>query len=453
MKIIDILSVIDGILLNGDKNLLIDNFSIDSRTITNDDIFIAIKGDKFDGNKFVIDVLENNAKGVIYDEDIDIDINKYNDKIIIKVKDSIKALQSLASYKRSLYNIPVVAITGSVGKTSTKDIIANVMSKKYNVLKTEGNQNNHIGLPLTLLKLKNHDAMCIEMGMNHFKEISLLTNILKPTIAVITNIGTAHIGNLGSRENILKAKLEILEGLDNNKKVVINNDNDLLHDWYIKEKENYNITTYGIENKSKYQPYDINYNVDNSTFKIKLDNKEYEFFVPIPGSHFILNSLCALGIGKLLDIKNEDIIDGIKNFKLSKNRLENIKLESNITLISDCYNANYDSMKSSIEILGKHNGRKIAVLGDMLELGNYAEELHKKIGKIIELNKIDILICVGSLSKYIYNNCNIDCKYMCKDNNEAVELLKTTINTNDTILFKASNSMNFIDIVNKITKN
>ena len=453
MKIIDILSVIDGILLKGDKNLLIDNFSIDSRTITNDDIFIAIKGDKFDGNKFVIDVLENNAKGVIYDEDIDIDINKYNDKIIIKVKDSIKALQSLASYKRSLYNIPVVAITGSVGKTSTKDIIANVMSKKYNVLKTEGNQNNHIGLPLTLLKLKNHDAMCIEMGMNHFKEISLLTNILKPTIAVITNIGTAHIGNLGSRENILKAKLEILEGLDNNKKVIINNDDDLLHDWYIKEKENYNITTYGIENKSKYQPYDINYNVDNSTFKIKLDNKEYEFFVPIPGSHFILNSLCALGIGKLLDIKNEDIIDGIKNFKLSKNRLENIKLESNITLISDCYNANYDSMKSSIEILGKHNGRKIAVLGDMLELGNYAEELHKKIGKIIELNKIDILICVGSLSKYIYNNCNIDCKYMCKDNNEAVELLKTTINTNDTILFKASNSMNFIDIVNKITKN
>ena len=453
MKIIDILSVIDGILLKGDKNLLIDNFSIDSRTITNDDIFIAIKGDKFDGNKFVIDVLESNAKGVIYDEDIDIDINKYNDKIIIKVKDSIKALQSLASYKRSLYNIPVVAITGSVGKTSTKDIIANVMSKKYNVLKTEGNQNNHIGLPLTLLKLKNHDAMCIEMGMNHFKEISLLTNILKPTIAVITNIGTAHIGNLGSRENILKAKLEILEGLDNNKKVIINNDDDLLHDWYIKEKENYNITTYGIENKSKYQPYDINYNVDNSTFKIKLDNKEYEFFVPIPGSHFILNSLCALGIGKLLDIKNEDIIDGIKNFKLSKNRLENIKLESNITLISDCYNANYDSMKSSIEILGKHNGRKIAVLGDMLELGNYAEELHKKIGKIIELNKIDILICVGSLSKYIYNNCNIDCKYMCKDNNEAVELLKTTINTNDTILFKASNSMNFIDIVNKITKN
>ena len=450
MKITNILSVIDGILLNGDKNLLIDNFSIDSRTITNDDIFIAIKGDKFDGNKFVIDVLESNAKGVIYDEDIDIDINKYKDKIIIKVKDSIKALQSLASYKRSLYNIPVVAITGSVGKTSTKDIIANVMSKKYNVLKTEGNQNNHIGLPLTLLKLKNHDAMCIEMGMNHFKEISLLTNILKPTIAVITNIGTAHIGNLGSRENILKAKLEILEGLDNNKKVVINNDNDLLHDWYIKEKENYNITTYGIENESEYQPYDINYNVDSSTFKIKLDEKEYEFFVHIPGSHFILNSLCALGIGKLLDIRNEDIIDGIKDFKLSKNRLENIKLDNNITLISDCYNANYDSMKASIEILGKHNGRKIAVLGDMLELGDYAEELHKKIGKIVELNKIDILICVGSLSKYIYNNCNINCKYMCKDNYETVELLKVIIKTNDTVLFKASNSMNFIDIVNKI---
>ena len=170
----------------------------------------------------------NGAIGCITDENVNEEIiNKYKEKVIIKVENTIKAIQELAKYKRSLYDIPVIAVTGSVGKTSTKDIIANVLEQKYKVLKTEGNMNNHIGLPMTLLKLKDHTAVVVEMGMNHFGEISLLTNIAKPTGCVITNIGTSHIGNLGSRENILKAKLEILEGLDKNGFVLINNDNDL----------------------------------------------------------------------------------------------------------------------------------------------------------------------------------------------------------------------------------
>ncbi len=447
MKISEILLSTKGLLLNGNEDDLVESFSIDSRNINNNDFFIAIKGEKFDGNDFIFDVLNKGCKGVIFDKNIDIDFKKYKDKIFIKVNNSIKALQDMARYKRSLYDIPVVAITGSVGKTSTKDIIASVMSEKYNVLKTEGNHNNHIGLPLTLLKLKDHNAMCIEMGMNHFNEISLLTNILKPTIAVITNIGTAHIGNLGSRENILKAKLEILEGLEDNGKIIINNDNDLLHKWYIDNKAKYNIITYGIENESKYQAKNIINEIENSTFDI--NNVTKNIFVPVPGNHFIYNSLCAFAVGKILNISNEMIKDGIKKFELSKNRIENIDLPNDIRLISDCYNANYDSMKAAIELLSKYKERKIAVLGDMLELGKYSEEIHSNIGKLINDN-IDILICSGEMSKYIYNNSKTNKKYYCNNNKEVEELLKDIILPKDTILFKASNSMNFTEIVNNI---
>lgn len=447
MKISEILLSTKGLLLNGNEDDLVESFSIDSRNINNNDFFIAIKGEKFDGNDFIFDVLNKGCKGVIFDKNIDIDFKKYKDKIFIKVNNSIKALQDMARYKRSLYDIPVVAITGSVGKTSTKDIIASVMSEKYNVLKTEGNHNNHIGLPLTLLKLKDHNAMCIEMGMNHFNEISLLTNILKPTIAVITNIGTAHIGNLGSRENILKAKLEILEGLKENGNIIINNDNDLLHKWYIDNKAKYNIITYGIENESKYQAKNILNEIENSTFDI--NNVTKNIFVPVPGNHFIYNSLCAFAVGKILNISNEMIKEGIKKFELSKNRIENIDLPNDIRLISDCYNANYDSMKAAIELLSKYKERKIAVLGDMLELGKYSEEIHSNIGKLINDN-IDILICSGEMSKYIYNNSKTNKKYYCNNNKEVEELLKDIILPKDTILFKASNSMNFTEIVNNI---
>ena len=443
MKVSDIIKCTNGTLLSGDMEYFVDGFSIDSRTINDSDIFIAIKGDKFDGNKFVNDILNSNSVGVIFDGNIDIDLNKYNNKIIIKVNDSLKALQSMAKYKRSLYDIPVVAITGSVGKTSTKDIVASVMSLKYNVLKTEGNHNNHIGLPLTLLKLKNHNAMCIEMGMNHFGEISLLTDILKPTIAVITNIGTAHIGNLGSRENILKAKMEILEGLKNNGVVIINNDDDLLNKWNINNK--YNVITYGINNNSDYMGTYIEENINSSSFKL---NNITDIYVPVAGRHFIYNSLCAISVGKVLNIDIKDIVTGIKNFHLSKSRMENIDLNNGIRIISDCYNANYDSMKASLEILGKYKTRKIAVLGDMLELGEYSSSLHSKIGYLIDENNIDILICVGNLSKNIYDNTTIEDKYLCNDNTEAENILDSIIKQDDVILFKASNSKKFIDIVN-----
>ena len=218
LKVCEIVKACNGELLTECNDFEVEYFSKDTRTIMEKDMYVGIKGANFDGNEFFEDALRKGACGCIIEKDIDDNIkSKYKDKAIIKVENSLKAIQSLAKYKRDLYNIPVVAVTGSVGKTSTKDIIASVLSEKYEVLKTEGNQNNDIGLPFTILKLKKHTAAVIEMGMNHFGEISLLSSIAKPTIAVITNIGTSHIGNLGSRENILKAKLEILEGMKENR--------------------------------------------------------------------------------------------------------------------------------------------------------------------------------------------------------------------------------------------
>ena len=334
------------------------------------------------------------------------------------------------------------------GKTSTKDVIANVLSQQFNVLKTEGNLNNHIGLPLTLLKLKNHTAVVVEMGMNHFGEISLLTNIAKPTMCIITNIGTAHIGNLGSRENILKAKLEILEGLEENGAVIVNNDNDLLHEWSIQNKKEYNIYTYGIENKSNYIATDIK---EEETTKYSINNMEAENLVA--GKHFIYNALSAYAVGDILGIDKNKIIQGIKNFKLSSKRMDILTIKKNIKVINDSYNASFDSMKAALETIKKENRRKIAVLGNMLELGEFSEELHTNLGDEVLKNNIDILITVGEYAKHIAKRAKslgMDNILMFDNIENASRYLKEIMKEGDIILLKASNSMNFSKILDYI---
>ena len=449
MKVKEILKVTKGKMLFGNEELEVENFSKDTRTIQKGDIYIGIKGEKFDGSNFWNQALDAGATAVII-SNIQIskeEKEKYKDKTIIQVEDTFEALYEIAKYKRSLYNIPVIAVTGSVGKTSTKDIIASVVSQKYKTLKTEGNNNNNIGLPLTILKLKDHEALVVEMGMNHFGEISLLTNIAKPTLAVITNIGTSHIGNLGSRENILKAKLEILEG-NPKAKVIINNDNDLLHKWYLENKQ-YQIVTYGINNDSSNMAENIEYNETGSKFVLKPDDEQID--VPVGGEAFVYNSLAAISVGKLLNIPLTEIKEGIKKFELSKMRLDIQKTEQGYTIINDCYNANYDSMKSAIEYLRNIEGkRKIAVLGDMLELGEYSKELHEKVGLEVAKNKIDILITVGKEAENIARvakDNGIEHVYTFDNNNEATEKLKKIIAVDDVALIKASNSMNFKEIV------
>ncbi len=323
------------------------------------------------------------------------------------------------------------------------------MAQKFNVLKTEGNLNNHIGLPLTLLKLKDHNAIVVEMGMNHFGEISVLTDIAKPTGCVITNIGTSHIGNLGSRENILKAKLEILEGLDSNGFVLINNDNDLLNEWGQKDNK-YKIYTYGIENKSDYISSNIVKSENNSSFEIN----GIKSYVPVGGTHFVYNATCAFAIGDILGIEKEKIINEISEFKLTAKRMDIEIIKDNIKVINDSYNASFDSMKAALEVMGKTEAtRKIAVLGNMLELGSFAKELHEKVGEEVVKNKIDVLITVGEYAEEIANKAKeLGMKEMVRFENieNAAEYIKEYMRSGDLILLKASNSMNFSKILEKI---
>lgn len=451
----DILEICkDAKLICGNPEERCRNFSKDTRTIEKGDVYIGIKGERFDGNLFYGEAITRGAKVcILQGVSIPKKMKDESNVTIILVEDTVKALQKIAQKKRSLYQIPVVAITGSVGKTSTKDIVASVLKQKFQVLKTEGNLNNHIGLPMTILKLKEEEALVVEMGMNNLGEISVLSNIAKPTVAVITNVGTSHIGNLGSRENILRAKLEILEGLATEGKVVINNDNDLLHEWYEeKGKNDYSVITYGIQNKSEIMAKDIEITEAGSTFTAVRKEENYEIEVPIAGQHFVYNSLCAIAVAQIYEIKKDKIQKGISEFELTKRRMD-IEQIGNYTIINDCYNANYDSMKAAIEYLGKTNKQtKIAILGDMLELGEFSEELHRKVGEEIQKNKIDILITVGFFSQYINEVAKTNQNIHCETKEEAIEAAKKQMKPDSSILIKASNSMKFDEIANQLSQ-
>ena len=444
----DILEATKGNLMYGNKNEICEKFSKSTKEIQPGDVYIGFKGERFDGGMFYEDALKQGAKGCIINKIADLEIKNIPNKFVIQVDDTVEAIAQIAKLKREKYNIPVIAVTGSVGKTSTKDIIYSVVSQKYKTLKTQGNMNNHIGMPMTILGLEKHEALVIEMGMNHFGELRKLTQIAKPTIAVITNVGTAHIGNLGSRENILKAKLEILEGLQENGSVVINNDNDLLNKWQAENKK-YKVITYGINNKSTNIAQNITYNDNGSKYELYPEKQIIE--VPVGGEAFVYNSLAAISVGKILNIPMSKIIEGIKKFELSKMRLDIQKTKKGYTVINDCYNANYDSMKSAIEYLKAFKAnRKIAVLGDMLELGEFAKELHEKVGKIVAKNNIDILITIGKEAKNIADVAKengVTHIYKFDNNQEAIKQLEKLLVVDDAVLIKASNSMNFKEIV------
>ena len=436
-------------------NVNIENVTIDTRKVDEGSCFIGIKGEKTDGNLLYKNAFDAGASLVIleyFDESPEnINYLKENNKSVIIVPSTIEALGLLAKLKRSEFFSPVVAVTGSAGKTSTKDMIYSVLKEKYKVHKTIGNQNNHIGLPLTILSLdKDNEVLVLEMGMNHLKEISYLTSIAKPDVAVITNVGTAHIGNLGSRENILKAKLEILEGLNPNGTVIINNDNDLLQKWYLENKDNYKIITIGISEESDYMPVIIEKGEWGTTFSCK--NTIYK--VPVGGDHFIYNALSAIAVANLFNVSTKEIQDGIINFELSSNRMS-VSVTEGITLIDDSYNANFDSMSYAIKYLASLPGRSIAVLGSMKELGKFSESLHRKIGTLVAKEKINILITVGDEAKFINeeainNGYNKDTSYHFETNKEAIAFINSIKRSEDNILVKASNSLNFKEIVDNI---
>ena len=448
----DLVRLCNGKVLYGDSELLLSTFCTDTRKLVKGDVYVGICGEKVDGNDFYKEAIEKGASCLVLSKEPK---ERLENLTVVMVEDTLKCLQELAKYKRSLYDIPVIAVTGSVGKTSTKDIIYSVISKKYKTHSTIGNYNNHLGVPLTILGLRDEEAMVVEMGMNHFGEISLLSNIAKPTISVITNVGTAHIGNLGSREGIRKAKLEILDGMIGNE-LIINGDDDMLSVVIPEISTKYDVKSVSIENESTYKAFNLEEEAFSSKFDI-VDNIS-DVVVNVGGRAYIYNSLVAYAVGKCLEIEDEDIKRGILEFKLSSSRLEKKVTKKGTILIDDTYNANYDSMKSSIELLGKVcDKRKIAILGDMLELGDYSNEMHINLGDVVVNNNIDVLVTVGEYSKLIGKRAislgmsekNI---YSFDKEEDSYQFLDEFLNDNAIVLLKGSHGLHLIGIVDYLMK-
>lgn len=450
-----IAEICHGIVFCGDGSVECTNFNKDTRTIKPNETYIGLKGLKFDGNLFYREAFSKGATCAILEKS-SFDKNYDGDKTIILVDDSIEALRLLGKYKRETSDAVFVGVTGSVGKTSTRDMVYSVLKEEYKTLKTEGNYNNNVGLPLTLLRLKDESAAVIEMGMNSLGEIDYLSKIARPNIGIITNVGTAHIGELGSRENILKAKLEILNGMDERSKLIINNDNDLLHEYYLKNKKN--IVTVGIDNESDFTAKNIVVGENRVDFDIIHGDSKYPSSCPIPNKVFVYNSLIAFAVGTLLNLNVENIIRGIENFELTKNRSQIHKTANGITIIDDVYNANVDSMKSGLDLLENlPSKRKIACLGSMLELGKFSKSLHTEVGRYAVKKKVDILVTVGEEAKYIATSAieagmNKDNVFSFEDNKSAIEKLKTILKLGDAVLLKASNSLHFKEIVEELKK-
>ncbi len=415
----------------------------DTRKIEDGCLFIAIKGDNFDGHDFAAKAIENGAQAVLCERDCGL-----GERQII-VESTRLALLDLAGYYRRLFNIKVIGITGSVGKTTTKEMVHAVVSSKYNTLKNEGNLNNEIGVPLTLFRLdKTHEAAVIEMGMSGFGEISRMTKAVKPDIAIITNIGVSHIEMLGSRDGILKAKLEILEGMKNDAPVILNADDDML---VTVRPGAHPVIYYGIENEnSAVRAYDVQAKEDEISMKAVFSEGEASVKLPFPGKHNVYNALCAAAAGQLLGIRPEDAFEALKSYVPAGMR-QRINKKYGMTFIEDCYNASPDSQAAAMAVLGGMNAkRRIAVVGDMLELGAVSKEAHYGVGVKAAENGIDVLLTYGERSFEAARGAKENGVATVKsftDKNELSQEICSLLEEGDAILFKASRGMKLEEVI------
>ena len=442
----EILEAIDGKVLVKNKTDF-NRVCIDTRKIEENNIYVAIKGENFNGNKFVIEAFSKGASIAIIDEVLFEENDNSNLGTIIKVKNSEKALLDLAKYYREKLALKVVGVTGSCGKTSTKDLIAALLSEKYKVFKTKGNFNNQIGLPLMILELDSTiDVAVLEMGMSDLGEIDILANCARPDIAVITNIGLSHIENLKTQDNILKAKSEIFNYFNENNTLVINGEDK--HLLKIKNKC-FDILKIGYNHEYDVNAYNIILREDNTSFSIEENGYEYNFNLPMPGKHNVLNCMLAIAVAKTLKVEFSDMIKGINNLEATSMRLEIIK-NKKYTLINDCYNASPDSMKSSLDVLNTYRDkRKVAILGTMNELGDESIKLHTEVGQYAK-DKVDLLIAIGKYKEFYKKGYSKENIVVFDTKEEFLNLKETIIKENDIILIKASRGIKFEEIVKSL---
>ena len=421
---------------------------IDSRQIEPGYIFVATKGERVDGHRFIPDVFAKGALAVICEVLPEEDLGP-----CILVEDSFMALKQAAAFYRQQLNIRVVGITGSVGKTSTKEFIAAVLAEKYKVHKTAGNYNNEVGLPLTIFGIQDDDQIAVlEMGINTFGEMHRLSEVARPDICVMTNIGQCHLENLIDRDGILRAKSEIFDFMNPEGTVIVNGDDDKLatiHDVYGKAP-----ITFGMnKDNAIWADHIENRGLLGSRADIHMGDVLVHAHIPLPGEHMIYNAMAAAAVGVQFDMTKEEITAGISHVEAVAGRSHLIEAGDKV-VIDDCYNASPSSMQAGIDTLTYADGRKICILGDMFELGADELPLHREIGEYVSDKNIDILITIGNLSKEMASaaeNANGVTKVVSFEANEpAIEYIKSIIEKNDTVLIKASNSMKFSEIVDAL---
>ena len=454
-EIRELVIAVSGKIIQGNRDCLIDRISIDSRTLIPGDLFFAIIGPNFDGHDFVFEAFNKGAVGVVVCKNVSTLLQNEQidkNKIIIEVKDTLSALQDWSKCYKHKFKTFNICVTGSNGKTTTKEIIANILSQEYPLLKTSGNFNNEIGIPLTLLQLdKSHKLLVAEMGMRGLGEIRALTNFISPDLAVITNIGEAHIGLLGSKSNIFKAKSELLESLDKEGIAILNRDDPYFLKMLaiVKGKKIY---TFGIENKSDIMACHIRMASDKGMrFTLEVQNgKSREIYFPLLGRYNVYNALAASAAAFALGLELDLIERGLSSFKPLALHMQLNDFNKGIKILNDSYNASPLSVKNALETLAEvaQNNRKIAILGDMLELGRKADFYHRKIGKDTVKLSIDLLITIGQGGKIIAQSSKEEGmpkeRVFSFEKNEKINLAKKLLSlskSGDFILLKGSREM------------
>lgn len=426
----------------------VEGITIDSRKVEAGWLFAATRGERVDGHSFIPSCYEKGVLCCLGEEPPVSETHSY-----IQVTSTFQALKDMAEYYRSTLSIPVVGITGSVGKTSTKEMIASVLSVKFDTLKTEGNFNNEVGLPLTVFNLRDHhEAAVLEMGISDFGEMHRLSKIARPNICVLTNIGFCHLEYLGDRDGVLKAKSEIFDYAAKDAKVIFNGDDDKLRT--LKDREDLNCTSFGMDPSNDIYAKNVqNLGLDGLICEISTPMGEFTAHIHIPGIHMVYNALAGTCVGLACGLTLEEIKTGIENAETIRGRNHLIHTE-NYTIMDDCYNANPMSMKSSLDILSTALGRKVAILGDMGELGTDERALHHTVGEHAAEKQIDLLLCVGILSEEIVKgakavNPDMDARIF-PTKEELFEELPKLLKKGDSILVKASHFMQFEKIIKEL---
>ena len=451
-EINQLLKATGGRLIAGAKSVPVKGISIDTRTIKPGEVFVAIRGDNFDGHDFIAAAIKNKASLIISESKKTKNPEKTK-TAFIEVKNTIKALGEIAAFRRQEFNIPLIAVTGSSGKTTTKDMIACVLSKKFNVLKSEGTKNNHIGLPLTLTRLtSDHDVCVLEIGTNHFGEVDYLAKIAKPNIAVITNIGYSHLEFFGNLEGVYKEKRSLLKHLKAPGIAMLNADDFKLSRLISGKCKGPKVFGFGINNPGEFRASDIKLTKARLEFLIA---KKYKFSLDNPGRGNIYNALAAIAVARILGIGYVDAAKAMAEFDFPKNRLNLVKL-NNAQFINDTYNSNPTSLEQALEVLRSFpsRGRKIFVMGDMLELGPDSRLFHDQVGRLAA-GICDVILTVGKLSEHAVSSAlkrGFDTTkiFACADSGQARDILFNKISPakGDVVLVKGSRSMKMEEVFN-----